>query len=455
MAVHDALPLTQVLHLQAGLLGHRKLAPAMIQLASDVADMAGCERATVALCESAHLRLVAVSHAAQARFQGRSSDDVIAAMEEARAQRASVFLPPPVDGVPRIAVSHERLLTGGCQAAASFPLWAGETMVGLLTLQWHDATLARAFDIPRFEHQLSLLGPLVALFVRAEQPLVTRWRQHWQESSSTPRRRRQAAWAAAAAGVIALLAWPTPQSVSGRARIEGAVERTVSAPTDGFLQSVRARPGDRVEEGALLLELADQELRAELQRLAGEVAEHESAYLSALSRSDRAEMAVRQSRMEEAKGRHALAEGRLQRASVTAPMTGVVIEGDLTRSVGAPVRRGDKLLIVAPREQFRVVVEVSERDIANVYAGQKARLLLSASPWDELPAAVTRVVPVARSANGDNVFEVEAMLTAPAEGLRPGMTGVARLHAERQALGAVVAQRMLDTLRLRWWQWTF
>jgi len=396
--------------------------------------------------------MAARSHSGRAEHGG-SSEDLRAAMEEALAQEASVRVPPTPHDPPRIAVAHERLLRDGIEAAASFVLRAGRKQVGVLTLQWRDRSTALAIDTRRLEHQLALLAPIIALQLRALRPLRQRLREQLSEWSGRPPLRWIAAGTLALAAVVAL-AVPGTRYFSGKARIEGAIERTVSAPADGFIQAVHARPGDEVASGAPLVDLADVELRTELQRLKGEVAQHESAYLGALSRSDRAEMAVQLAQMQEAQAQATAASSRLQRASVTAPMDGVVIDGDLTRAVGAPVHRGDRLLTIAPRERFRVVIAVSERDIAHVQPGQAASLALSAMPWDTLPLTVTRVVPVAHAADGDNTFEVEAALRGPADGLRPGMTGVARIATGHQALALSFGQRLLDTVRLRWWQWS-
>jgi multidrug efflux pump subunit AcrA (membrane-fusion protein) len=115
------------------------------------------------------------------------------------------------------------------------------------------------------------------------------------------------------------------------------------------------------------------------------------------------------------------------------PLAGIVIDGDLTRSIGAPVKRGDKLMTIAPAGQHRIVIQVSERDVAGIHPGQPASLALSALPWDDLPLRITRLVPVARAVDGDNVFEVEAELGSAAAGLRPGMSGIARIAARARA----------------------
>jgi hypothetical protein len=152
-----------------------------------------------------------------------------------------------------------------------------------------------------------------------------------------------------------------------------------------------------------------------------------------------------------------LVRRELGRTRIEAPMDALVLDGDLSRSVGMPVRRGDTLMRLTPDEAPRVVIEIDERDIDAVRPGQPARLALSALPWDTLALQVERVQPAAHSVEGANVFEVEARLQAGATtdplALRPGLTGVARVEVGRQSRLVTLGTRVVDWLRLQWWRW--
>jgi hypothetical protein len=54
---------------------------------------------------------------------------------------------------------------------------------------------------------------------------------------------------------------------------------------------------------------------------------------------------------------------------------------------------------------------------------------------------------------GVNVFEVPAQLTAPVMGLRPGLTGVARIEGSSRPLLAALTGDLVAWLRLQWWRW--
>jgi len=450
-----AAALAQQARLQAGLLSHTALQAAAIQLASDLAQEFGCERVSLGLLQGARLRLAALSHGGASEFQGSAARELEAAMDEALDQDAVITVPAPADATPRIVFAHGPLLARGIGAVATLPLRAHGAPLGAVTLEWRHAPPTMAADLAQLEHQLALLAPTLALLVRGELPLRARLKARvagaWRQS---PLRRRVVVLGAAALALTAL-GWPGTLQLAGQARVEGAVHRVVTAPADGFLQAVHVRPGDPAAAGQLLLELAEQDLRVDAQRLAGELAQHEGAGLAALARSERAQMGLHLARAEEARAQLELVNGRIGRARIVAPFAAVVIDGDLTRSVGAPVKRGEVLLTLAPREGHRIVIQIDERDIERVRAGQSASLALSALPWDTLPLEVTRVMPVARAVDGANVFEIEARPKGRSDALRPGMTGVARVAVGHEPLALTASRRTVDWLRMRWWQWGF
>jgi multidrug efflux pump subunit AcrA (membrane-fusion protein) len=148
-----------------------------------------------------------------------------------------------------------------------------------------------------------------------------------------------------------------------------------------------------------------------------------------------------------------LTDRQLARSRVTAPFDGVVIKGDLTQSLGAPVRRGDVLLTIAPANEFRLVVEVDERDINAVRPGQTGRVALGAYSDRALAFKVERVTPVAANHEDSNFFEVVGTLQEMPPALRPGLQGVAKIDAGSAPLAWIWTHRALGWLRLTLWSW--
>jgi multidrug efflux pump subunit AcrA (membrane-fusion protein) len=257
----------------------------------------------------------------------------------------------------------------------------------------------------------------------------------------------------AAVLLLALLLVPVQYRVGAQARVEGAVQRALVAPADGFLRQIHARPGDRVKADQVLAELAEEDLRLEHRKWESELTQHENAASAALARSDRAQYVINQSKADEARAQLDLVEGQLGRARVVAPFDGVVIKGDLSQSLGAPVKRGDVLMTVAPSDRFRLLIEVDERDINAVVVGGKGSVALGALTQSALPFRVARVTPVSSNRDGRNFFEVEGELAQAAPALRPGLQGIAKIDAGRQSLAWIWTHRLFDWLRLTLWSW--
>jgi multidrug resistance efflux pump len=100
------------------------------------------------------------------------------------------------------------------------------------------------------------------------------------------------------------------------------------APAEGYLKQAYVRPGDRVKEGQLLAELADEDLKLEERKAQSEVSQMENAYGTALVKQDRAEVAIVGAKLEEGRAQLALVQSRLQRTKLVAPFDALVITGE-------------------------------------------------------------------------------------------------------------------------------
>ncbi len=99
------------------------------------------------------------------------------------------------------------------------------------------------------------------------------------------------------------------------------------------------------------------------------------------------------------------------------------------------------------------MLNVDERDIAEVASGQQGELALSAISGETMPFTVTKVTPVSVVEDGNNFLRVEARLGQSSERLRPGMEGIGKIHIERRKLAWIWTHRLVDWLRLWVWSW--
>ena len=257
---------------------------------------------------------------------------------------------------------------------ASLPLGRGGEAVAVVCVERQPGPPFEACELARLEQLLALAAPALHWMDRAAQPWHRRIAgalvQAWAALRQPERRSARRLLAGAAAALAFLALAPLENGVSGRARVEGAEQRALTAPADGFVKTVHVRPGDRVRAGAPLLDLLEGDLRLERERWSSQLAQHENAYAAAMAKPDRAAAATSLARISEAQSQLALVDDQLARGRVVAPFDALVIQGDLSQSIGAPVRQGDTLLTLATTGQQRVIVDVDETDIARVQVGQ-------------------------------------------------------------------------------------
>jgi biotin carboxyl carrier protein len=430
------------------------------RLASALAREGGFERVSIGVHVSGRTRLVASSQIDPQQWPDDLRQSMQGAMDEAFEQGVTLCWPALDQGPGHILIEHHLLQRQLGGAVATVPLGApGAPFAALCVERRGDGSgppFSRA-ELLRMEQALVLAAPALRWLHAATEPWHRRaWRdaqQHWA-ALRQPERRVMRRWLMGTAFMIALLALaPLEDTVGGRARIEGAQQRVLAAPTDGFVKSVHVRPGDRVRAGDPLVDLLEADLKLERERWSSQLAQHENAYAAAMARADRVTAATSGSRASEAQAQLALIDEQLSRGRIAAPFDAIVVQGDLSQQIGAPVRQGDALLTLATNGHHRVIVEVDEVDIERVQAGQRGRLSLSSLPWDRDDIVVERIAPLAKAVDGRNVFEVEARLAAPRADLRPGLLGRADIVDGRAPPLWAWTRHALLRMRVALWTW--
>ena len=242
--------------------------------------------------------------------------------------------------------------------------------------------------------------------------------------------------------------------ISARTRLEGLVQRAVTAPFPGYVRDAGHRAGDTVKVGELLARLDDRDLRTERVRLLAQRDQYDKQHREAMAKRDRAQISIISSQIDQAEAQLAMVDEQLARTDIVAPFDGVIVSGDLTQSLGAPLERGQVLFEVAPLDSYRVVLEVDERDIADVSVGQGGELVLSSMPGQRFPVTVEKITPVNVAREGRNYFRVEAQLAADTvQRLRPGMEGVGKIYVAERRLIWIWTREMINWIRLKLWAW--
>ena len=449
---------TRILQLLATVEAHESFVEAATAFATELALMFSCERVSVGLSGRRHVKVEALSHATEFRANQGLLRDIGAAMEEAIWQGATLVYPLPEGAQPRVDRAHADLAQRhGSAWIATVPLVKAGRPCGAITLERGRSEAMGRADLALCENIAALLGPLLEVKRTVDRPWPAKLAGALGEALTPllgPGHVALKVGVGVALAVLVAAAFlPADYRVSAPARLEGEVQRVLAAPADGYLKHAHVRPGDRVKAGQLVAELADEDLKLEERKAESEVSQLENSLGTALVKQDRSEVAIMGAKLDQARSQLELIQGRLHRTQVQAPFDGVVISGDLSQSLGAPVKKGETLMTVAPEHDFRVILEVDERDIADVKLGKTGSLALSALPGDTLPLEVNRITPVATTSQGRNYFEVEAKLKGKAGELRPGLLGVGKVEAGSRSLLWIWTHRISDWLRLTLWSW--
>ncbi|TBO32580.1 HlyD family efflux transporter periplasmic adaptor subunit [Aquabacterium lacunae] len=444
------------------------------EVTSELNRQMRCLRVSMGWMVSGQLRVVALSDGVVVD-DGAALPELQQAMLEALHQQVTLTWPPHGKPGVHITLAHQALYkTQGLAAVLSVPMAHHGRPAGVLTFERSVVSdplspqpQVNAGDVAFtpaervwLEQLAESLSPLFVIRHKLDRPWRERLRALFWVTLyrlRDPRERKLRLGVAAAALVLAAgLLVPVPMHVTAQARLEGAVQRVLSASQDGFLRAVHVRPGDVVKAGQLLAELADDDLRNARRAREAEIVQHENAFAEAFARGDRAAAAQAQAKLGETRAQLGLVDQQLQRLRLVAPFDGVVIAGDLRQQLGAPVKRGEVLLTLAPGLDWRVVMAVEEPDVPDLAPGQRAGLRLAAMPDQVIGLEIERVTPVATSTDAGVRYEVEAAPTgrgAGLAGLRPGLQGVVQVELASQPLLVRWCNRLWARWQLLRWTW--
>jgi multidrug efflux pump subunit AcrA (membrane-fusion protein) len=447
-----------VLDLTAAAVVKESFHAAATTFVTEVAARLNCDRVSLGFVRKGHCHVVALSHSAGFTRRMNLVNALGLAMDEAIDQNATIIFPQPEGAPPLIVRHHEEFVREyGDGAVLTVPMGDGESNFAALTLERREDQEFDEQAVRLIESLAAIVGPMLEDKRRNDQLLLGKVADsaRQQIQKITGPRHFALKFAAAFAGMLLLFLMVATGDfrISARSALEGAVQRAVVAPFDGYIASAGPRAGDVVQAGSELGALEDKDLRLEFQRWASQRAQLLGQYREALAKHDRAQSKMIKAQIDQAEAQLALTREKLSRTRLRAPFDGMIVTGDLSQSLGGSVRRGDVLFEVTPLDGYRVILNVDERDIAYVEVGQAGSLVLSSIPEEPLPFRVSKITPVSVAEEGRNFFRVEAALEGNSERLRPGMEGIGKVKVGERKLLWIWTRELTQWLRLWFWSW--
>ncbi|PKO49177.1 MAG: guanylate cyclase [Betaproteobacteria bacterium HGW-Betaproteobacteria-4] len=450
-----------VLETTAVALRHGKLRQALFEVANTLRQRFACTRVAIGLVSAATVKLLTLSEAAVFEKHALLVKAYEQAMEEAYdeggAVRSTAEASVETTAETRSWPKHEALRSAsGAGAALSFPLMMGAQAIGVLTLE-REAKPFSDDDLVWLDAFGALVAPIIEQRQAAERGAFRRLGRDARQVLEKIFGPRHLTWKAGAATVLLLCAIlilvPISYRVSARTVIEGEIQRVVAAPFEGFVGAAYVRAGDTVKAGQPLAQLDDRELRIEEAKWSSERDQYDNRLREAMANHDLTAMQVVGAQLRQSAAQLALVTEKIARAHLCAPFEGIVVSGDLSQQIGAPVETGKKLFEVAPLQSYRIILQVDEREIRHVQMGQAGRLVMTGIAGEPMDFKVAKVTPVATAQEGRNFFRVEAALAEASPRLRPGMEGIGKIEVGGRSLWWVLTHSFTDWLILSLWTW--
>lgn len=445
----------------------RKLREILFEIANDTARRFNCARVGIGLVSNETVSLTAMSDAAWLEKSSSLAKHYVAAMEEALDAREMQIHPPlpappaatdnttPSSVLPR----HAQLLASqSASRIVSMPLIQGVQCVAVMTLEWSTGQDCSPENIAWLEAYGALLPTVLEDKRLAEQGYLAKAGRAFKDLTAKLFGPRHLLWKTATTLTLLLVAIlilvPVDYRVTAKAALEGQTQRVAVAPFEGFISVAPVRAGDVVQAGQLLAELDDRDLKVELDKWSSERDQYERKLREAMAAHEMSTVQVYDAQFKQADAQVKLATEKIARARITAPYAGIVVSGDLSQMIGSPVETGKKLYEIAPLEQYRIVLQVDEKEIRHVEVGQTGKIVVSGVNDDPMPFTVSKVTPVATAKDGKNNFRVEASLNGDiSPRLRPGMEGVGKVAIGTRSLWWIITHGFTDWLRLSLWNW--
>ncbi|OYP31161.1 efflux RND transporter periplasmic adaptor subunit [Rhodopirellula sp. MGV] len=224
---------------------------------------------------------------------------------------------------------------------------------------------------------------------------------------------------------IVLASWPVSYRVRCATVVRPLHSRVISAPFESTLQSANVQIGDAVEAGDVLITLDGRPLRLELDSIEAQLAQAEKERDIAMATGKVAEGQQAALHHRELSRKHELLSNRLRRLQVISPISGIVVSGDLERSIGMSMQMGHPVLEIAPLDQMLIELEIPEAEVGFVEPKTPARIRLSGLQDTVIDQPVKAIHPSAEIRDEQNVFVATIEVSNADELLRPGMRGEA------------------------------
>ena len=478
---------------------HDKFTASVMSLCNEMASTWKCERVSLGILKGRYIQIGAVSGTEKISRKMKLVQDIEAAMEESLDQDIEVILPASPEATYVSRGASELSRRHGPSAIVSLPLRREGKGVGVVTLERpaENPFTAEQIEALRLTCELATprlmdlhrtdrwFGAKAAGSIRGGLGMLVGAKHTWL---------KMIAILVCGFLVFAIL-FKGDYTASGSMTLQVRTQHVIPAPFEGILKTVNVEINEKVvaaglEGETILAEMDTAELRERLASSQAERSRAENQAEQARNDNKQVQVQIAEDDILKADASIRLLEQRIALASIKSPISGTVVSGDLKRHLGRRYELGKELFQIARIENMRAELLVGEDQIAEVMekygdscerrnniqqeldelgAGDPVRRRKLENQIDELDKnaggrlaalghagrhfdfVVERITPVARPAEGKNVFPVRVKLLQTAGWMRPGMTGVAEINIDRRPYAYIWTRRLVNWIRMKLW----
>ena len=435
--------------------GKKKFLEMAMTFVNELSGQHRCERVSLGWEQRGYVRVKAISHSDKFEKKMQAVSELETAMEEAFDQDEEIYW-PALEGETVVTRDHEKFCKSQqVKHVCSIPLRIDDEPVGIVTLE-REAEPFGDDELRLLRITADLAAPRLADLKRRDRWFGARWATAMREGLAKflgPEKtwtKLLAISGAVALGVLFFGGMNYRVEAPFLLRTENV--SFLSAPYDGYIATVDAEIGDIYRRGERLLSLDTRDLLLEEAAAAADLTRYLREAEKARARNDLAGMRIAEAQADQSRVQLEAVRYRLSQSEIVAPFDAFVVEGDLKKRLGAPVKQGDILFKIARLDRLYIESKVDERDIHEVELGAPMEIAFASQPKEKFPGTVVLIQPVATTEQGGNVFIVRSHLdTVPEDWWRPGMGGISKIEAGHRTFFWIVFHRTIDFLRLFFW----
>lgn len=228
----------------------------------------------------------------------------------------------------------------------------------------------------------------------------------------------------------------------------------VSSPMDGVISDIKFSPNSRVMKGETLFVYEDTNLRNEYNVSKKTLAVAEAEYKKAAQGSfgdakSKAEASLLKAQTELHQSKLDFAREMLDKVTVKAEKTGLLIYSDKSDWIGKPIQVGERIMEIADTEKIQLKINLSIDDAIVLKEGAEVEVFLDADPLHSIKATVDSTSYIAKKYNQDTlVYRVYAKFdNAEQNNLRIGSQGTAKMYGERVSVFFYLFRRPISYVR--------